>query len=715
MRYCLLAALAAVQAVLVGVLAWFTAGGHFMLPLDDSYIHLQYARRVAGGQLLSYSPGMLPSGGMTSPLYVFLMAPLFLIGMEGVRAAIGAFLFGMVTWMVLPIWVHELTKRLAGGTCAMIAALLVLANGHLLWNFMSGMETGLFTLLVIGAVLGAQTWWQSEDLRGRVVCLVCLAALPLVRPEGAVAAIAILMVVLTRRGEHPRLALPIILACLLPLIAWLLLLKVATGDWRPAGLVVKGVMANVYLDWPAKFALMSESLAAIPLRFYQNQVPDEAYAAFKGVGTMPYVPVGLIYLSVFGAGFALVNGWRSGKPVGGAFLALVWVGGLASVITSHIPFIHQQRYLAPWTVPAIILGVIGAWRVSQVFHQFQEAALKAVAVGLVALSIPSLGFWMSEYGKNSRDIYHVLRVATFSVPTEGSPMAITDAGVLTFYTNRPVVDLVGLTSQEFTYPFMHGDGAVLARLSTLTHDTRPLTALTYREWFGPHFPFSAPRVLSSVPRTSITSGLSITKFDIDWEEIDAAKPFPEDGRIIQEINVADLDSENASQYEWSWGRHDADLRQWPQPLAPVARFAIPPVIPPDTPTTVALTIPPIMAVDGGRTVRGESFVYQPRLEARGGQLTWNMRVGRPFLDHSPQPAATSIGLVVESNTTGFRARRVVDIPTEELAGTVSVDLSELIDVAGGTAWKLHVVGFEPQGGAWVSYRHWITESNHQSE
>lgn len=686
-----------------------------MLPLDDSYIHLQYARRLAGGHLLSYSPGMLPSGGMTSPLYVLLMSPLFVMGLEGVRAALGAFLFGVVTWMILPIWVHQLTRRLAGDTCAMIAALLVLANGHLLWNFMSGMETGLFTLLVVGAVLGAQAWWQSEDRRGRVMCLVCLAALPLIRPEGAVATIAVLMVVLARRGEHPRMGIPILLLCLLPLVAWLMLLKVSTGDWRPAGLIVKGVMANVYLDWPAKISLMSESLAAIPLRFYQNQVPDEAYAAFKGTSTMPYVPVGIFLLAVFGAGFALVNGWRSGKPVGGALLSLVWIGGLASVITSHIPFIHQQRYLAPWTVPAIILGVIGAWRISQVFHQFQDAALKAVAVGLIALSIPSLGYWMSEYGKNSRDIYHVLRVATFGVPAEGPPMAITDAGVLAFYTNRPVVDLVGLTSQEFPRPFMHGDGAVLARLSTLTHDTRPDTALTYREWFGPHFPFTNPRQLSSVPRTSITSGLAITKFDIDWELIDAAKPFPPDGRIIQQVNVAELESEAASRYTWKWGVHDADLREWPQPLAPVARFSIPPIIPPDTPTTVALTIPPIDAVDGGRAVRGESFVYTPHLDDRGGELTWSMRVGRPFLPNSPDPAATSIALVVESNTTGYRARRIVEIPTGDLAGTVSVDLSDLMDDAGGTAWKLHVEPHDPPGGAWVTYRHWITETNHQTE
>lgn len=714
--FLLLATLAGVQVVVLFLFAWFGAGGHFMFPLDDSYIHLQYARRLAQGQILSYSPGMLPSAGMTSPLYVLLMAPSFLAGLEGARAAFIAFLFGAATWVLLPIWVYQLTKLLSNGTCGVIASLLTLANGHLLWNFMSGMETGLFALLLVGGVLGAQLWWQNEDRLGRAVALACLAMLPLVRPEGAVATIAILMVVMVRRGEHPRLPVGLILACLIPLFAWLALLKVATGDWRPAGLVVKGLMANVYLDWPAKLALLFEHLNAIPLRFYHNFIPDDAYAAFKGTDVLPYVAPGMFYLSVFGAGFALMTGWRSGKPAGGSFLALLWLGGLASVATSLIPFIHQQRYLAPWTIPAIILAVTGAWRISQVFHQFQETVVRSVGVGLIVLSLPTVGFWMSEYGRNSRDIYHVLRVATFAIPSEGPPMAITDAGVLAFYTNRPVVDLVGLGSQEFTRRFIQGDGATLAGLSTLSHNVRPEYLVTYREWFGPRFPIGEGRWLSSVPRTSITSGIAIGKFPILWDEIDAAKPLPQGGgRILQEINVAEIVSEKASRYRWERGLYDVQPLLAPQPLAPVNRFEVPPVVPSDTPTTVILALPPLMAADGGRTVRGESFAYRPRLEPSGRLQTWNLRVGSPFLPQSPQPAARSIVVMVESNMTGYTARRIVDIPPDGAVETRQVDLGDMMDEAGGAAWILRVKSHEPHNGAWVSYRHWISEAASQVE
>ncbi len=45
-------------------------------PLDDSWIHLVYARNLAAFQGFAYNPGQLEAG-FTSPLWTLLVAPVF--------------------------------------------------------------------------------------------------------------------------------------------------------------------------------------------------------------------------------------------------------------------------------------------------------------------------------------------------------------------------------------------------------------------------------------------------------------------------------------------------------------------------------------------------------------------------------------------------------------------------------------------------------------
>src|SRR5215213_1190448 len=57
------------ELFLVGVLGF---------PLDDSWIHLQFARNLAHGHGLSYNPGELVTGS-TAPLWTALLSLLFLL------------------------------------------------------------------------------------------------------------------------------------------------------------------------------------------------------------------------------------------------------------------------------------------------------------------------------------------------------------------------------------------------------------------------------------------------------------------------------------------------------------------------------------------------------------------------------------------------------------------------------------------------------------
>ncbi len=72
--------------VLLGALAlgsvWLTVlkvtGGQGGVPLDDAWIHFQFARNLATGYGLSFNPGQ-PTSGTTAPLWTFLLAALALL------------------------------------------------------------------------------------------------------------------------------------------------------------------------------------------------------------------------------------------------------------------------------------------------------------------------------------------------------------------------------------------------------------------------------------------------------------------------------------------------------------------------------------------------------------------------------------------------------------------------------------------------------------
>ena len=70
--------LAVALAALISLAAVYVYERHELyrvgLPLDDSYIHLQYAKNPLAGQAFVYGPGQAPTPGDTSPLWAILIA-----------------------------------------------------------------------------------------------------------------------------------------------------------------------------------------------------------------------------------------------------------------------------------------------------------------------------------------------------------------------------------------------------------------------------------------------------------------------------------------------------------------------------------------------------------------------------------------------------------------------------------------------------------------
>jgi len=120
-------------------------------PLDDSWIHLTYARNLVTNREWAFQPG-LPSAGSTSPLWTALLA----VGFLGSLAPYiwtyflgGLILFGLG-------WLGEYVVRaLRPDYHPQLpwVGLFFVAEWHMVWSAASGMETLLHALLVT-TVLG---------------------------------------------------------------------------------------------------------------------------------------------------------------------------------------------------------------------------------------------------------------------------------------------------------------------------------------------------------------------------------------------------------------------------------------------------------------------------------------------------------------------------------------------------------------------------------
>src|SRR5204862_780193 len=99
---------------LLGV--WGSAG-HLAPPLDDTFIHFQYARQLAAGHPFQYNTSDLPSSGDSAFIYPFLLAPAYLLGMDRVSLMaplVCADVLGCAASLLEVLLVYRLVMGLAG-------------------------------------------------------------------------------------------------------------------------------------------------------------------------------------------------------------------------------------------------------------------------------------------------------------------------------------------------------------------------------------------------------------------------------------------------------------------------------------------------------------------------------------------------------------------------------------------------------------------------
>jgi hypothetical protein len=452
------------------VSAWYLYGigrcGGSGFPLDDAWIHQTYARNLARTGRLIYASDQVTLGS-TSPLWTVLLS---LGYVAHIPPAPWAYALGILSWLALA-WVSvTLTRRLFPDEpiAAPLVGMACLAEWHLAWAALSGLEIALFALLSLLMIerfaAGARPVWVGL-IGGLLVW---------VRPEGMVLVGLLVGVVGIR--------------CLC--------------SWRrpggPLGLcrTLSGVavgFATLWLPYLALNVLVSGQ--PFPGTFYAKQAEYRALLA-RPVWVRMW---DVVRPSLVGAQVLLVPGftWQI------VSLLRRWIRtahrswpehedhrmpGPGSALTDLLPaawwFVHHMiyalrlpvgyqhgRYLMP-TLPILLLyGMVGTMRWMRRSggtpdRSWVRVLRRALVLALCCLFVAFLILGGRAFAEDVCIIRCEMVDTALWLRDHTPPDALVaahDIGAIGYWSERALIDLAGLVTPE-VIPFIRDEGRLLAYL-----------------------------------------------------------------------------------------------------------------------------------------------------------------------------------------------------------------------------------------------------------
>jgi hypothetical protein len=437
-----------VTAAFLLALGWFWLSqwritgnlGLSSFPLDDSWIHLQFARNLAEGQGFAYNPGV-PVAGSTAPLWTLVLAAVFAV-------------FGSHPFWAKPIGIALtlatalLSRRLAwdwtgNRGLALVAGVGTGIAGPLVWGALSGMEVALAALLVTAAMVCHMT----ERDRATAV-LLGLAALA--RPE-AVLLIPLCWMARPITSRRTALFAGVAAGCLGP---WVLFNLATAGTPLPATASAK-IEGGLVGFLSGRRESIATTLLERPWRFEMDWI---RWVASVDVLLPLLMLIGLCVL------------WhRVGRTAAlPAAVLLLHPIGMALLAPYRGPGFQEGRYsmhLLPLGIAAAAVGLDAMSR---------RRRLRAVAMALfLVAAVAALGPAGSRYAwaVQNIDAMHVRLgewVAAHTPPE--ARLALNDVGAITFLSRREVVDVMGLVTPEIIPYRRRGEAGVLRYLERACPD-----------------------------------------------------------------------------------------------------------------------------------------------------------------------------------------------------------------------------------------------------
>ncbi|HEU4438373.1 MAG TPA: hypothetical protein VFT36_03955 [Methylomirabilota bacterium] len=425
--------------------------GFASFPLDDSWIHLHFARNLAEGRSFAYNPGV-PVSGSTAPLWTLALGGLFaLFGSHpalakglGLLAALGA------AWLAGRLAETWTERRDLG----LLASTLTALAGPMIWGALSGMEVPLAALLVTAAlVLNARGRWLPAGIvlgLGTVTRPESLVLLPLCWLSGPLG------------WRRATAWLAPAAACLGPWIAF----NLATiGNPLPgtAAAKIEGGLAGRLsgVREPA-----ATTLLARPWQFES-----------EWVGWLVQVNLLLPLLLLPGL-------WWLGRRWGRAALApalvlLLHPIAMAVLAPYRGPGFQEGRYSIHLVPLAVVVAVASVRLLTRPGKGWRYAALLVALSASMLAALPSAA---TRYGWAVQNIeamqVHLGHWVAGHTPP-AARLALNDVGAIPYISRRQVIDVMGLVTPAIIPFRREGEAGVLRFLERSCPDY----LIVFPDWF----------------------------------------------------------------------------------------------------------------------------------------------------------------------------------------------------------------------------------------
>ncbi len=532
-RPALLFLAASVALCLVYVSTTARVVGELIPPLDDTFIHFQYARRMAEGHFFSYQAGDGYSSGATSLLWPALLAVGWLVGFREESLYLWALILGTMSLAAAGWYTWRWVTRVSGETTGWIAAAMVLTSGPLCWGSFSGMEVPLFAAAIAAVMegLGRPDREPGTPAPGGLTWAGVLAA---VRPEGALLAG---LLALAQVGEGYTATRRIRPASLL----WFV--PVSLGAVQP----VLNLLYTGRLGSASALAKQNPRFEAVSETYLMSFVWDSALWGGYGAHFLGKLALPAFVLFAVGA-WTLVLRDVATRRVGPGLLGLTWWVAPMVLLGAVLPIVwHHYRYLQPGLVLFLPIVAIGAAQVDGALASYRRTAQTPIVLGTLAACLAFDGLsWRVLLAKNATDIRgHQVELGRWiaaKLPPEAR-VATNDIGAITYLGGRRVLDLEGIVSADLLDDALEGEGSTYARLVAM----RPDIVAVFPGWFPSTFSAGALTVRrhARLIERTISGGDDLVVATLEPMADVGPSGLVEGERVIDTLDVSDLDDERA--------------------------------------------------------------------------------------------------------------------------------------------------------------------------
>lgn len=517
------------------------AAGAPAMPLDDSYIHLQFARSFAEGHPFAYSVGAAPVAGATSLLWPLLLAVPELLGARGLDVVPWAWGFGFVALGLQAYEAMRAAQKIVSRELAWMAGVLVLAFSANTWFAGSGMEVVPLGYLLLRCARRAAEWYEGE--RERLWELLLLSFLSaILRPEGALGSVLISSVLFTsERGARKAFGALALAFVAVPPLVYLTF----TGHATQTTTLVKWLPFSPYLTFGGVVEVVLGNVKLFVTTLLDGQLWSAAY-----------VPEHSRFVALLALPALIFAGQARRVPARSWLLVVLGLGIL--IPTTYDSFLwNRLRYLwafsGPWLIGLVALadqlGELAALARAR-FGLVRYAIAGGFALAL-ALKFP---FALWDLADSSRAIsaQHVElgEWAKSALPTDAR-IGVNDTGAIAYFSNRRVFDIVGLTTAGEARYWSAGAGSRFEHYEHLSRAVLPTHFIVYPQWFGIPELFGTCLTERTVYAT-ILGGETMVACQADYESLGTgerpAGPDLWQATPLDALDVADLESEREHGY-----------------------------------------------------------------------------------------------------------------------------------------------------------------------